>query len=194
VGPLWEATRDLHHRAEQHPVAQRMANGTTTAQEWADWMHAHWQIQQVLDPHLPSYVRRTEAFARDLLELLPVRGSYSPAAKSFTSTLTDPVAIFGAAYLLVGAHRRGGRVIEKALRAAGQTLPAHHVEFDRPQDVELFVRDLRERLVIADGVKRAFAALIEVLDEIEERRNGDSAGMVASSARGGVRPDVAVTA
>ena len=89
-------------------------------QAWADWLQAHWTIQLALDPHLPPAVRRADALALDLLDLLPVEGRASPAAVAFAATLADPVAIFGAAYLTIGAHRRGGRVIDKALRAAGR--------------------------------------------------------------------------
>jgi hypothetical protein len=193
MGPLWEATRDLHHRAEQHPVAKRMVDGTIVNQEWADWLHAHWTIQQVLDQHLPDYVRRTDAFARDLLEMLPTQANHSPAAETFARTLVDPVAIFGAAYLLIGAHRRGGRVIEKAMRVAGRLLPSHHIEFADAQAAELFVRDLREKHHVADGARRAFAALIEILDEIEGRRYGTGQGLVAHPGRGDIRAHVVVS-
>jgi hypothetical protein len=172
MGPLWEATRDLHHAAEQHPVAVRMSSGTISEQEWADWLHAHWTIQQGLDPHLPLCVRRSDALARDLLELLPVKGTHSPAATDFAATLTDPVMIFGSAYLTIGAHRRGGRVIEKAMRAAGRHLPSRHIVFDDPKAAELFVSDMRECPEIAPGARSAFEALIKILDEIEGRADG----------------------
>jgi hypothetical protein len=42
-------------------------------------------------------VRRADALALDLLALLPIEGRSSPAAAEFAATLTDPVAIFGAA-------------------------------------------------------------------------------------------------
>lgn len=171
MGPLWEATRDLHHRAEQHPLAQRMAAGTVTDQEWADWLSAHWTIQIALDPHLPPFVRRADAFARDVLDMLPTQPNASPAAEAFAAAVRGPITIFGAAYLFIGAHRRGGRVIEKALRAAGRNLPSRHLLFDDPAAVEVFIRDLRERPTLAPGARCAFAALIEVMDEIEACRN-----------------------
>ena len=173
MGPLWEATRDLHHRAESHPVAIRMVDGSITASEWADWLHAHWLIHQAIDPHLPAHVRRTDALARDLLELLPIQPRRSPVADKFASNLRgDPVAIFGAAYLLIGAHRRGGQVIERAMRQHGINLPANHIVFEDPPAAELFVRYLREKVELADGARRAFMVLYHVMDEIKERSDG----------------------
>jgi hypothetical protein len=169
MGPLWEATRDLHHKAEGHPLAKRMVDGSITAQDWCDWLHAHWVIQQAIDPHLPAHVRRTDALAQDLLELLPVFPALSPAASGFARSLTDPVSIFGTAYLLIGAHRRGGRVIEKAMQDHGVSLPANHIKFDQPQEAELFVKRLRDIPHIADGARRAFQALFDVMEEIEGR-------------------------
>jgi|GEM_PF-847788 hypothetical protein len=168
-GPLWQATRDLHHDAETHPLACAMIEATITPQAWADWLHAHWTIQLALDPHLPLAVRRADALALDLLALLPIEGRSSPAAAEFAATLTDPVAIFGAAYLTIGAHRRGGRVIEKALRAAGRDLPSRHTGFDDGPAAEAFVRQLRETPELAPGARRAFAALTAVMDEIMAR-------------------------
>ena len=170
MGPLWEATRDLHHKAEGHPVAKRMVDGTITAQEWADWLHAHWLIHQAIDPHLPAHVRRTDALARDLLELLPIQPRWSLVADGFALNLRgDPVAIFGAAYLLIGAHRRGGQVIERAMRQHGVNLPANHIVFEDPPAAELFVRYLREQVEFADGARRAFEVLYDVMGEIHAR-------------------------
>jgi hypothetical protein len=170
MGPLWEATRDLHHKAEHHPVAKRMVDGSITAQEWCDWLHAHWLIHQAIDPHLPAHVRRTDALAQDLLELLPCTAHWSPAADGFAVNVQgDPAMIFGAAYLLVGAHRRGGQVIERAMREKGVNLPSNHIVFEDPSAAELFVRDLRNRVELADGARRAFEVLYLVMEEIEAR-------------------------
>lgn len=170
-GPLWQATRDLHHDAETHPLARAMINATITPQAWADWLHAHWIIQLAIDPHVPIAVRRADALALDLLALLPVEARPSPAAAAFAATLTDPVAIFGAAYLTIGAQRRGGRVIDKALRAAGRDLPSRHTAFEDGPAAEAFVRQLREIPQLAPGARRAFAALTAVMDEIVERHS-----------------------
>ena len=169
LGPLWQATRDLHHQAEDHPLARAMIAGTITPQAWTDWLQAHLTIQLALDPHLPPAVRRADALALDLLALLPIKAHPSPAAEEFAATLTDTVAIFGAAYLTIGAHRRGGRVIEKALREAGRDLPSRHTSFDDGPAAEAFVKQLREIPDLAPGARRAFVALSAVMDEIVAR-------------------------
>jgi len=178
-GPLWQATRDLHHQAEAHPLARAMIAGTITPQAWADWLQAHLTIQLALDPHLPPAVRRADALAMDLLTLLPIEARPSPAAADFAATLTDTVSIFGAAYLTIGAHRRGGRVIEKALRAAGRDLPSQHTVFQDGPAAEAFVKQLREIPALAPGARRAFASLTAVMDEIVAR--GDFAMPIAET-------------
>lgn len=113
-------------------------------------------------------MRRADALELDLLALLPVEARPSPAAVAFAATLTDPVAIFGAAYLTIRAHRRGGRVIENALRAAGRDLPSRHTAFEDGAAAEAFVRQLREIPQLVPGARRAFAALTAIMDEIVE--------------------------
>jgi hypothetical protein len=176
-GPLWQATRDLHHQAEAHPLARAMITGTITPQAWTDWLQAHLSIQLALDPYLPPAVRRADALAMDLLALLPVEARPSPAAAAFATTLTDTVSIFGAAYLTIGAHRRGGRVIEKALRAAGRDLPSQHTSFEDGAAAEAFVKQLREIPALVPGARRAFTALTSVMDEIVARGDFAMAGI-----------------
>lgn len=170
MGPLWEATRDLHHEAESHPVAVRMVDGTITPQEWADWLHAHWTIHLALDPNLPEHLRRAPSLARDLMDLLPAVPHPSPTAEKYAKNLGDAASIFGAAYLLIGAHRRGGQVIERAMWKHGVRLPASHIVFDDPKAAEIFIKVLREKVELAPGARRAFGVLHEVMDEIEARR------------------------
>lgn len=172
MGPLWEATRDLHHRAEQHPVAQRMIRGETPPQEWADWLHALWQIHAALDPHLPLCARRADAFAQDLCEMLPVVGRRSTVAAVFAASLTEISLIFGAAYITVGAHRRGGRVIERAMRESGASLPHNHITFSDPQSVENLISKWRNTPGLEHGARLAFLTLHDVMDEIEGRNDG----------------------
>jgi hypothetical protein len=180
-GPLWQATRDLHHQAEDHPLARAMIAGTITPQAWADWLHAHLTIQLALDPHLPLAVRRADALALDLLALLPIEARPSRVAEDFATTLTDTISIFGAAYLTIGAHRRGGRVIEKALRTAGRDLPSQHTSFEDGASAEALVKQLREIPDLAPGARRAFAALTRVMDEIVAR--GDFEAPTATEAQ-----------
>jgi hypothetical protein len=180
-GPLWQATRDLHHQAEDHPLVRTMIAGTITPQAWADWLQAHLTLQLALDPHLPLAVRRADALALDLLALLPIEARPSRVAEDFATTLTDTISIFGAAYLTIGAHRRGGRVIEKALRTAGRDLPSQHTSFEDGASAEAFVKQLREIPDLAPGARRAFAALTRVMDEIVAR--GDFEAPTATEAQ-----------
>ena len=173
MGPLWEATRDLHHRAEQHPVAKRMVDGTITPQEWADWLHAMWSIHAAIDPHLPLCARRADAFALDLFELLPVSSTHSTVAAAYAASLTTIPDIFGAAYITIGAHRRGGRVVERAMREHGVHLPHHHIEFSEPRAVEQLINQWRIQPSLEAGARRAFSALYNVMEEIEGRRDGN---------------------
>lgn len=172
MGGLWHATRELHHKAEGHPVAKRMVDGTITPQEWADWLHAMWTIHSALDPHLPLCARRADAFASDLLALLPVVPHASRAATHYAATLVDIPGIFGAAYITIGAHRRGGRVVERAMREHGVDLPHQHIDFDQPQDVERLINRWRATPALAPGARRAFEVLYCVMEEIEGRRDG----------------------
>lgn len=169
MGPLWEATRDVHHRAEQHPVAKRMIDGSITAPEWADWLHALWRIHTAIDPHLPSCVRRAHAVAYDLLTMLPVEPQASKAVDTYVSSLETIPDIFGAAYITVGAHRRGGRVVETAMQKAGVDLPHSHIVFGEPQQVEMLITRWREMPELEHGARRAFVVLFDVMEEIEGR-------------------------
>jgi hypothetical protein len=170
MGPLWEATRDLHHRAEEHPVAKRMVDGSITAQEWADWLHAMWRIHVVLDPHLPLCARRGDAFAADLMELLPVLPHSSRTVGHYISTLDNIPDIFGAAYITIGAHRRGGRVVQRAMEEHGLHLPHNHITFAEPKAVEQLIGQWRATPGLEQGARRAFTALYDVMEEIEGRK------------------------
>ena len=169
MGPLWTATRDVHHRAEQHPVAKRMIAGTLTPNEWADWLHALWCIHTAIDPHLPTCAKRADACANDLLAMLPIEPNPSAAVAAYVDSLSSIPDIFGAAYITVGAHRRGGRVAETAMRKRGVNLPHGHIEFDDPQSVELLITRWREIPALEHGARRAFVALFDTMEEIEER-------------------------
>ncbi|QBF32133.1 hypothetical protein [Thalassococcus sp. S3] len=172
MGPLWQRTRDVHHRAEQHPLAKAMMDGTISPQHWADWLNAQLTLQRVLDPYLPPAVQRSAALAGDLLSMLPIVARPNKAAQDHAERLTDIQSVFGAAYILIGSYKRGGRVIEKAMQAKGLDLPSSHVRFEDNADAERFVTRLRERRDLGDAAYRTFAAIIDIMDEI----HGEEAG------------------
>jgi hypothetical protein len=166
---LYEATRELHHSAESHPLAKSMMDGSVTDQQWCDWLYAMWVIHSAIDPNVPEYVRRAASLQQDLLDMLPFMPSRSNVAVHFARTLDNPVAIGGAAYIFIGAHRRGGRVIKKAMEDADRGLPNSHTVFEDNQNSELFVRNLRNYPDLAMGAKKAFAAVVAIMDEIHDR-------------------------
>ena len=160
---LYEETRDLHHACEAHAVGQRMAAGTVTAQEWADWLAAFRTLHAAIDPHLPAHMARGAQLEADLALLpAPRRGR---AAADVAASLTDYRAIEAAAYVLHGAHRRGGRVLAAKMSATG--LPHAHVAYAQPAEVEALVKGLRNRIDLAAGARSVFAGLLSVMDEIE---------------------------
>jgi heme oxygenase len=163
---LYEATRDLHHACEAHAVGQRMTAGTVTRQEWANWLAAFRAVHVVIDPHHPAHMARLALLDADLA-LLPAPRD-GQAADMLAATLTTPTSITAAAYVLHGAHRRGGRVLASIMGKAG--LPTAHVIYPLPAEVEALVKSLRDRAELADGARAVFAGLLAVMDEIEARR------------------------
>jgi hypothetical protein len=165
---LYEATRDLHHACEAHAVGQRMTRGTVTAQEWADWLSAFRVIHAAVDPTLPPHFARDSYLARDLAQL--PAPNMSRAAADFAGSLlssTSGDSFAGAAYVLHGAHRRGGRVLAAKMKAIG--LPTEHVVYEFPVAVEEWVRSARQRESLAPTARATFEALLAVMDEIEAR-------------------------
>jgi hypothetical protein len=65
MGALYEATRDMHHACERHPVGQRMALAAITPQEWADWLAAFRAVHVVIDPQHPPRMGRVAALEAD---------------------------------------------------------------------------------------------------------------------------------
>jgi len=162
---LYDATRDLHHACEAHPVGARMTQGTVTPQEWADWLAAFRAVHHAIDPWLPAHMARVALLDADLALLPAPRGG--PAAQALADRLTTPLAIEAAAYVLHGAHRRGGRVLASTMGKAG--LPTAHVSYPLPAEVEAMVKALRDRSELADAARDVFAGLLAVMDEIEQR-------------------------
>lgn len=160
---LYAATRDLHHACEAHPVGQRMSAGTVTRQEWADWLAAFRAVHVRIDPVFPGHLRRVALLDADLALLPPPRPG--TAAQALADSIASPDAYDAAAYVLHGAHRRGGRVLQGTMGKAG--LPTAHVGYPLPAETEAFVVALRGRTDIADAARAVFAGLLAVMDEIE---------------------------
>jgi hypothetical protein len=163
---LFNATKELHHACELHPLGQAMVDGTVTAQQWADWLGALHVLHSALDPHLPPYAQVSGELTMDLMDMLPIVPNSVFAAHDFARTLTSPANIGGAAYVLVGAHRRGGRVIEKCLQKAGLALPMRHVRFFAADDAEALLRWLRNKDQLIKPAQATFIAILDVMEEI----------------------------
>lgn len=162
---LYDATRDLHHACEAHPVGQRMTTGAVTRQEWADWLWAFRTLHAVIDLALPAHMGRDAALAADLA-LLP-RPNVSIAAVRFAADLAPASTTGGAAYVLHGAHRSGGRVLAPKMAKLG--LPSQHVIYANPEETQDIVRSWRGRVEWTNQARATFACLLSVMDEIEDR-------------------------
>ena len=165
---LYTATKDLHHACEQHPVGQRMANGAVTAQEWADWLAAFRMLHDVIDMTLPAHMSRDLVLSADL-SVLP-RARTSAAARRFSISLLGHESI-GAAYVLHGAHRSGGRVM--APKMAKRGFPTLHTCYRDPEAVKTWIDSVRDRADMAKQARDTFGCLLAVMDEIEGRRDGN---------------------
>lgn len=162
---LYDGTRDLHHACEQHPVGQRMVGGSVTPQEWADWLWAMRVLHLVVDASVPAHMVRDAAFTADL-SALPAPHP-SKAALSLARDLVGQDC-GGAAYVLHGAHRSGGRVI--APKMAKRGLPTAHVCYPHPDEAQAWLAVARGRSEWSAQAQATFAWLLDVMDEIEKRR------------------------
>lgn len=165
---LHELTRDLHHACEAHPIGQAMVTGAIAPQEWADWLWALRCLHMVIDRHLDPHMSRTEPLTADLAMLPPAHPSR--AALLFAADLAGKHTD-GAAYVLHGAHRSGGRVLAPKMAKAG--LPTLHTSYRWPAVVKDWLGGVRVRASFADQARHTFACLLSVMDEIEERRHAD---------------------
>lgn len=161
---LYDATKDLHHACEQHPVGARMASGEARAQEWADWLWAFRCLHSVIDASLPDHMARDTVLSADL-SVLP-RANPSPAALAFAASLTG-ADVSGAAYVLHGAHRSGGRVM--APKMAKRSLPTLHTVYRDPEAVKAWIDGVRNRGDMVEQARGTFGCLLAVMDEVGRR-------------------------
>jgi hypothetical protein len=163
LGPLWEATRDLHHACEQHAVGAAMASGTPPPQWYVHWLSAILQIHEKIDPTLPAIVQRCDRLRADILAMNLIIPT-STAAQTYCNTLTHEVAIAGASYVLTGAHLMGGEVMRRRLH----NYPTLHLLWDDRKAALSELNILRSRTDIAQSARDCFGALLAIMDEIEK--------------------------
>lgn len=159
---LREATRELHHAAERHPVGAAMAAGTISEAWWMRWLMALLDIHLRLDQSMPPVLRRIAELERDIAAM-PGQLPVSAAAWAYAQTLTTEPALRAAGYVFTGAHLMGGAVTDRAL--AGR-LPCAHLRWeDRRAALDAW-RPWREAEGLEDEARRAFAVVLAIMDEI----------------------------
>jgi hypothetical protein len=161
MGPLWEATRDLHHACEAHGVGAAMAGGAPPVEWYTQWLQALHTIHSVVDPTLHPVLHRVERLEQDIATM-KVDVPQSNAAAQYAQSLNTDVALAGAAYVLTGAHLMGGEIMRR--RLAGY--PTTHLEWDNRAIALSELKTLRSRTDIAEPARACFAALLAVMDEI----------------------------
>jgi heme oxygenase len=163
MGPLWEATRDLHHACEAHVVGAAMAGGAPPIEWYAQWLQALRTIHSKVDPTLPPVLHRVARLEQDLLaagEDIPD----SQAAAKYADSLHTDAQLAGAAYVLTGAHLMGGEIMRRRLTG----YPTAHLEWDDRPAALGELKLLRQRPDITQAARDCFAALLAVMDEIVE--------------------------
>lgn len=166
---LYAATRDLHHACEKHAVGQLMSSGHVSSQMWADWLNAFRVIHRAIDPHMPLHLARVALLDADIEAMRSVHGvaaRESHAAHVFADSLDTEEARLGAAYVLHGAHRRGGAALARTM--ATLQFATAHVAYPLPREAETFIDLLRGRADLAEPATATFRALLAVMDEILE--------------------------
>lgn len=165
---LREATTGVHHGAEQTPFGERMATGTLTMQEWADWLGAMGFIHTFIDAYMPACLRRSDELFDDLREAGPAHPLVSVRGIVETLRKVDEDVMLGYCYVCSGANLRGGQVIRKVLEPKG--FPCRHLYFEDFREPNEWFESLRDRTELAEPAQRAFAAIVGVMGEIDGLR------------------------
>ena len=170
---LYEATLELHQKAEKHPFAIALSSGTLSDQEWVDWCAAMLQIYRVLDVYLPPYLQRSANLFQDLLEMLPIEPDFSACAEDVVDEImsdpTNVTFIGGLAYTLTGASLRGGQTIRKAIEKRGHSCTHLTFSEETREKAEAWLDALRANGSCAEGAKLSFVASMDIMDEIYNR-------------------------
>jgi heme oxygenase len=161
---LWNATRDLHHACEQHPVGGVMAVGKPPVIWYRAWLQVLLQLHEVVDQHLPETVHRVSRIKQDI-KVLNIAIEPIKIAEIYANTLTNPTAISGAAYVLTGAHLMGGEIMRRRLEG----FPTEHLSWDSRPEALKCLTVLRESPDVIQPARDCFQALLDSMDEILEK-------------------------
>jgi hypothetical protein len=161
-GPLWEATRDLHHACEEHPVGAAMASGKPPLQWYADWLSALYTIHYEIDKHVDPILARTERLNKDIDDT-GIKINLIREANNYANSLVTEKDLAGAAYVLTGAHLMGGEIMRRRLVG----YPTSHLEWDDRKAAIAELMKFREREDIVEESRNCFNALLKIMDEIK---------------------------
>ena len=162
--PLWEETRDLHHACEQHAVGGSMSTGNPPRVWYAAWLQALHQIHLIIDKDVPDNVRRVERLESDMVAM-NIGIEPFVAANEYVKTLDNEKALAGAIYVLTGAHLMGGEIMRRRLEG----FPTEHLEWEDRKSSLAFLQTFRTREDITDEARACFQALLDIMDEIQDR-------------------------
>lgn len=170
MGPLYEATIDLHRAVEQTAFGKSMADGTVTPANWTYWLRALYDIHNVIDLTSPEPLHRAEEVRKDLI-IMYERGyesTPSPSIETYIQSLNNENQVLGAAYVLGGAHVMGGSII---MRIINGRLPCLHLNYNDEQrrSAILAVKTLRDRVDLIEPARDCFKSLLKVNREIDDR-------------------------
>ena len=138
-----------------------MSSGKPSMIWYAAWIKALLQIHSFVDRHAPKSIHRTERLmqdnssAGDVVELV--------AANDYIRTLDNPNALSGALYVLTGAHLMGGEIMRRRLEG----YPTSHLEWEDRKEALAELQVLRTRGELGPEARACFAALLSVMDEIQ---------------------------
>lgn len=164
MSTLYEATRDLHHACEMHPVGSAMSDGTISAQWWADWIQALHIFHTEIDGDELS-----DPLARCLELEVDLKGCSVPPrpncmADKLGLKLSKSAKMREAGrYVLTGAHLMGGAVTKKRI---GGRLPTAHLQFGNRKELMTLWTPYRERIDLAEDAREIFQYLLWTMDEI----------------------------
>ena len=124
LGPLHEATRDLHHAVEMTALGRAMSEGRPTYAQYARWLAMKGALHCAVDPFLPESLRRSGHYFRDMACI----GWIMPVPESIEALIADIEGLdqgdlAGLLYVLIGGNMMGGEVIRRRLVENGCRWP-----------------------------------------------------------------------
>ena len=179
---LYKQTLHTHHDAQTHPFGKNLRNCELSRYEWADWLVAQYQIYNVIDDILPSFLKRKEKLASDILMMLPeYKGHQSEIVNDFLYSdkdffSTDNVYdLWGLVYLMIGINIRGGQVIAPLYKE--KEFPCSFIDLSNDKTASAkaneWLKNMREISSLAEMTNKSYIMMINVMEEIHQRYHND---------------------